>query len=60
MSAFELITKHCSGLAVEKYPAGFYRMSLHIKENNEYMKKVLWKEVKDVSINQNYLSSGLT
>lgn len=41
MSACELITQRCSDVAMGKHPAGFYGMSFHIKENNEYIKKVL-------------------
>ena len=55
MSAFELITQHSAGLAVGKHPTGFHGMSLHLKENNEYIKKVLWKAVTNTSVNQNYL-----
>lgn len=55
MSAFELIKQHYSWLAVGKHASGFQKMSLHIKENKEYIKKALWKVVKNVSVNQNYL-----
>lgn len=54
MSAFELIIERYLWLAVGKHTTSFYKLSLHIKENNEYIKKALWKVVMNVSVNQNY------
>lgn len=55
MSAFELITQYYSWLTVGKHTFGFCKMSLHVKENNEYIKKALWKVIKNMSVNQNDL-----